>query len=60
MIKNNVNIEEAKKYTANLYKLYQHLSDDMKKHLAEIKGGSPQKPIQKDLNKSPLEYVFYG
>lgn len=30
--------EEAKKYTGNLYKLYQDLSNDMKKHLAEIKG----------------------
>lgn len=30
--------EEAKKYTSNLYKLYQDLSNDMKNHLAEIKG----------------------
>lgn len=30
--------EEAKKYTSNLYKLYQDLSNDMKSHLAEIKG----------------------
>lgn len=30
--------EEAKKYTGNLCKLYQDLSNDMKNHLAEIKG----------------------
>ena len=30
--------EEAKKYTGNLYKLYQDLSNHMKNHLAEIKG----------------------
>jgi len=29
--------EEAKKYTSNLCKLYQDLSNDMKSHLAEIK-----------------------
>ena len=30
--------EEAKKYTGDLYKLYQDLSNDMKNHLAELKG----------------------
>ena len=30
--------EEAKKYIGNLYKLCQGLSNDMKNHLAEIKG----------------------
>jgi len=30
--------EEANKYTGNLYKLYQDLSNDMKDHLAELKG----------------------
>jgi len=30
--------EEAKKYIGNLYKLYKDLSNDMKDHLAEIKG----------------------
>jgi gas vesicle protein len=30
--------EEAKKYTSDLYKLHQDLSDNMKDHLAELKG----------------------